>query len=129
MNLLPGEIGAIVVGLLIGYWAIGAVLRSIKNDPEENPELARAKQRKAGASSAPHAPPAGGAAQPWYQVLGISSGASITEIKLAYRQKITQYHPDKVASLGEEIRHIAEHMSRQITVAYREGMQRNGVES
>ena len=42
---------------------------------------------------------------------------------------VLERDPDKVASLGEEIKHVAEQMSRQITVAYREGMRRNGVEA
>lgn len=129
MNFSPAEIGAIVVGLLVGYWAIGAVLLSIKKKSKDGPQDARAERPNGDASSAPPAPPGGGAAEPWYQVLGIGPSASISEIKLAYRQKITQYHPDKVASLGEEIKHVAEQMSRQITVAYREGMRRNGVEA
>ena len=60
-----------------------------------------------------------GTADP-YSVLGIERGADEATIKAAYRKLIVQYHPDKVASLGDELKALAEKKSKQITVAYNE---------
>jgi hypothetical protein len=118
MNLGAGEIGAIVVGLLVGYWAIGAVMSGL-NKP-------------AAAKRAPAPPPATPTRAPipptWNEVLGIEAGASPEDIRAAYRRQMALHHPDKVASLGAEIRATAERMSKLITGAYREGMRRHGLE-
>jgi DnaJ-class molecular chaperone len=57
-------------------------------------------------------------ARPWHIVLRISESASMSEIKAAYRLRISEYHPDKVASMGEEIRVLAEKKSKEINLAY-----------
>ncbi len=54
----------------------------------------------------------------WSKVLEVDREASIESIKVAYRAKIRQYHPDKVSSLGQEFQEIAEHKSKQINAAY-----------
>jgi DnaJ like chaperone protein len=54
----------------------------------------------------------------WYEVLEVSAYANITQIKAAYRKKIALYHPDKVAGLGSELRHLAEIRAKEINVAY-----------
>ncbi len=40
------------------------------------------------------------------------------EIRAAYLMRISEYHPDKVAALGKEIREVAERKSKEINVAY-----------
>lgn len=54
----------------------------------------------------------------WFRILDISESASIAEISLQYKRKIREYHPDKVASLGKEIRELAELKSKEINSAY-----------
>ncbi len=55
-----------------------------------------------------------------YEVLGITKTASIEEIRAAYRQLANQYHPDKVAHLGEEFKVLAEKRFKEIQKAYQE---------
>jgi DnaJ-domain-containing protein 1 len=55
-----------------------------------------------------------------YAVLGISRTASEEEIKKAYRKLVLQYHPDKVAHLGDEFKTLAEERFKQIQQAYQE---------
>ncbi len=52
------------------------------------------------------------------KILGLSENASNEEIKIAYKQKIKEYHPDKVADMGEEIRNLAKIRTQQINQAY-----------
>ncbi|MFD0914678.1 J domain-containing protein [Methylophilus luteus] len=54
----------------------------------------------------------------WFQTLDIPESASLEEISLQYKRKIREYHPDKVASLGKEIRDLAEFKSKEINSAY-----------
>lgn len=53
-----------------------------------------------------------------YDVLGIRRGASMNEIKAAYRSKIREYHPDQVQRLGPELRDLAKRKTQEINRAY-----------
>ncbi len=53
-----------------------------------------------------------------HATLGLEKGASKEEIKKAYRKLSMQYHPDKVAHLGDEFRAIAEGKMKEINAAY-----------
>ena len=52
-----------------------------------------------------------------YKVLGVSPSATDTEVKAAYRRQALQNHPDKVASLGEDVRKAAEKKFQEINAA------------
>lgn len=58
----------------------------------------------------------------WFEVLGVAEGASTEEITRAYRSLIAQYHPDRVAQMGPEIRELAGLKTQQINKAYEVGM-------
>jgi uncharacterized membrane protein YkvA (DUF1232 family) len=60
----------------------------------------------------------GRAPQTPYEVLGVDPSATQDEIKAAYRKLANQYHPDKVAHLGEEFQALAEQRFKQIQDAY-----------
>jgi len=54
----------------------------------------------------------------YYAVLGLEPGADFEAVKKAYRKLSMQYHPDKVAHLGEEFSKVAEEKMREINAAY-----------
>lgn len=55
----------------------------------------------------------------YFRILEIQPGATISEVKAAYKRQMQQYHPDKVASLGKELRDLAEAKSKEINEAFR----------
>ena len=63
---------------------------------------------------------AGGAVseEQYYAVLGLQSGADFVAIKKTYRKLSMQYHPDKVAHLGDEFKRVAEEKMKEINAAY-----------
>uniref|UniRef100_UPI0040563B82 DnaJ domain-containing protein n=1 Tax=Candidatus Electrothrix sp. TaxID=2170559 RepID=UPI0040563B82 len=65
----------------------------------------------AGSGSAP-------SEQHYYTVLGVEQGADFSAIKKAYRKLSMQYHPDKVAHLGDEFKGVAEEKMKEINAAY-----------
>jgi DnaJ-domain-containing protein 1 len=55
-----------------------------------------------------------------YSVLGIDHSASGKQIKSAYRARMQEYHPDKVAHLGDELQKVAHEKSQEIQRAYQQ---------
>lgn len=52
-----------------------------------------------------------------YKVLEITSSATDEEVRAAYRRLALKHHPDRVATLGEDIRKAAEEKFQQINSA------------
>ena len=59
-----------------------------------------------------------------YDVLEVSSNASQAEIRAAYQRLVRQYHPDRVADMGPELRALAEERTKEINQAYNRLRQR-----
>ena len=53
-----------------------------------------------------------------YKILEISPDATDEEVKKAYRKMAVKYHPDKVATLGEDVQKAAEEKFKAIAQAY-----------
>ncbi len=61
----------------------------------------------------------GGPKRPAHEVLGVKPNATREDVTAAYHELAQLYHPDKVASLAEEFRELAELRMKEINVAYR----------
>jgi DnaJ-domain-containing protein 1 len=55
-----------------------------------------------------------------YEILGVPRSSSPDQIQSAYRARMMEYHPDKVAHLGAELQELALEKSQSIERAYRE---------
>ena len=105
------ELGVIAIGLFLGYWAVSTFLFPARpNQPQ--PEAPRAPRSTTRAD--------------WTDVLAVPSTATTPEIRAAYRRLISQYHPDKVNTLGQEFRDLATRKSQEITAAYSAAMRERG---
>ena len=62
----------------------------------------------------------------WDAVLGVSSDASPDTIRDAYRKAMKDYHPDRVAGLGEKLRVVAEEETKRYNAAYQEARAARG---
>lgn len=101
------EIAVVLICLVAGYWGVSAWLgRGARKDP-------------GGREPPPVRPmPIDPLAASWSTTLGVSPDAPREEITLAYKRLISEYHPDKVANAGAEIRALAERKSQEINAAY-----------
>jgi len=75
-------------------------------EPDERERSSRARAQSSESSPDPH------------RVLGIDSSASREEIQAAYKARMQEYHPDKVAHLGEELQKLAHRKAVEIQRAY-----------
>jgi DnaJ like chaperone protein len=115
------EIVVVLFGLFLGYWIVSKFLLG---GSTAAPTEARAHASKGGSGNVDDVAVAG-----WNEILHVSVDAPLDEIRQAYKTLIGQYHPDKVASLGEDLRALAEHKSKEITLAYREALRIRGVDA
>ncbi len=70
-------------------------------------------------STRARAEPARGPLDP-YEILGVSASASKEEIDSAYKARMKEYHPDKVAHLGEDLQKLAHRKALEIQQAYQQ---------
>lgn len=116
------EIIVIVGGLLLGYWIVTILVNkklvsstNSNNNPKNGPQQNRSLHD---APDNDHSGEEDDIPTSWFRILEVSEGASPEQVVAAYKHKICQYHPDKVAQMGAEIRELAEAKSKQINAAY-----------
>jgi DnaJ domain len=65
----------------------------------------------------PDAPPPPTAADP-YTTLGVATDASDDEVEQAWRRRMQEYHPDRVANAAPELRELAGRRAREANAAW-----------
>jgi hypothetical protein len=61
-----------------------------------------------------------------YSILEVNRGADLDEIRGRYKEKLLQYHPDRVQHLGKEFQDMAEKRTKEITEAYQQILSERG---
>ena len=112
---VPGRIDDLAAIALLGwyYWK-QLRQRILAGAPEGRAEGARQ------ADSGPGARPKEESARAFdaYAILGVERSAGRDAIRSAYRARMQEYHPDKVAHLGEELQRVAHVKTQEIQRAY-----------
>ena len=111
MTLIEGAV--IIFGVFAGYWVVSKLF--FRPPPVKDARSSAGVPREA-------------SAERWHDILGVASTATAEQIRDAYKHLVSKYHPDKVDSLGQELKDLAEHKTQEITLAYREGMRARGVD-
>ena len=62
-----------------------------------------------------------------YDVLEITTSAADDEVKKAYRDMAKKHHPDKVAHLGDDVKHAATVKFQEINSAYEQIKKQRGI--
>lgn len=111
IDLLPDLMGPIGflddIGLFaLLWWYVRKLLRERLQPPEEQPPHQEGEDRNEKRPLPPH------------EVLGVSVGATQSEIEKAYKKRIREYHPDQVHQLGKELQQVAREKTQEINSAY-----------
>lgn len=53
-----------------------------------------------------------------FQLLQVNANSTVDEIKSAYKQRIKEYHPDRLETFGEELKKLAQSKTQDINKAY-----------
>ena len=112
------ELLVIAFGLFIGYWIVSRFAGG--SSPPRQTGI------NSNAGSEPRLPPFQEEPASWHHILKVSPTATLDEIKRAYQKLIQQYHPDKVASLGEELQILCERKAKELNVAYNDALRAKG---
>lgn len=115
------EILVIVFGLFLGYWVVsklflGKAKESAPADPEHEFKSDPGEDRDTATNA-------------WHLILDVAPDATTDEIRRSYKTLMSQYHPDKVAALGDDLKALAERKTKEINSAYQRAMQQRGVDA
>jgi hypothetical protein len=87
--------------------------RPVEPPPEDQPASDPSQQTEANENNA---------GDNWFAVLGLSSAATIAEVRQAYKTLIKQNHPDRVHDMAPVFRALAEAETKKINAAYRQAL-------
>ena len=100
----------LLIALLVWFYR-----RHLRGTAARETRESEGPERKDGAPSAASEP----VFDP-YEVLGIPASASAEAIRSAYKARMNEYHPDKVAHLGDELQQLAHLKALEIQRAYQQ---------
>jgi len=69
----------------------------------------------------------GKSAEDAYKVLEVAPSATDAEVRRAYKQLVLKHHPDRVATLGDDVKRAAEEKLKRINEAYERIRQERGL--
>jgi DnaJ-domain-containing protein 1 len=110
------KIAILVIAALVGFWVIGAIFEHFqkKAPVEKTSSTSEAGPKPTPDSETSRLDPV----QEACRVLQLTRPFTFEQLRAAYRQRMSQYHPDKVSSLGPELRELAESKSKEINQAF-----------
>lgn len=124
------DIIVVLVGLFAGYFLVSWLIGRLDGGGRGNAESTRRPDQGHWRDRDEPPPQAQrtdtGNARAWYEVLQVPAYASLDEVRLAYRRRIAEYHPDRTSSLGDELRALAEVKTKEINAAYETAMRAFG---
>jgi len=107
---------AVVVGCgLIGFIIVNAVIESRRAKAQKRDNDANGKADR---EDAPNDQNGREDPRPWWEILHVDRNATAGQIKEAFRREISKYHPDRVESLGIELRELADRKAKEVNGAY-----------
>jgi DnaJ-domain-containing protein 1 len=110
------KIAILAIAALVGFWVVGAILEQFqtkrpKSDASSGSSDGSKPTRESEAGQVD-------AFEEACRVLQLNRPFTTDELRAAYRQRMSQYHPDKVSGLGPELRELAESKSKEINRAF-----------
>jgi DnaJ-domain-containing protein 1 len=111
------QIVIVVLGLLFGYWGVSKLMDFQSKNAKDK---SKNGNNKGALRPAPYPGPrsAKAGSRDWWEVLQVDRNATLDVVHAAYTARMEQYHPDKVAGLGEKLRRLAEEKAAEINGAY-----------
>src|SRR5215813_8204272 len=90
-----------IIGFIVIWYLMGLITDKFSTGPAPSPLASSSQSRPE-----------------WAEVLGVAPDASRDDIKRAYMQKIEEFEPGRLATLGPEMRKLAEERLQQINLAF-----------
>ncbi|ADG14536.1 heat shock protein DnaJ domain protein [Paraburkholderia atlantica] len=108
------KIAILAIAALVGFWLVGAIVEHFQKKAPKAAPSTGAGPKSASEPEPERADPIEEACR----VLQLSRPFTTEQLRAAYRQRMSQYHPDKVTSIGPEFRELAESKSKEINRAF-----------